>query len=167
MPCPFIGPKIVCAGPIVLCRTKIYLHIVPVPNFLCQTKRWFIFSKFHFSAGTKLFGVALNAIQFLILHKIFGPAQNILGLVEGQGLSIWLFIGDFQLKLAAYFYLKYMVYKLKLYKIIFQQMLACIADTVLAIKEIPLILKYVKVTRSVIYTVLGQEPCVDSLANPQ
>ena len=60
-----------------------------------------------------------------------------------------------------------MVYKLKLYKIIFQQMLECIADTVLAIKEIPLILKYVKVTRSVIYTVLGQEPCVDSLANPQ
>ena len=40
-------------------------------------------------------------------------------------------------------------------------------NTVPAIKEIPLILKYVKVTRSVIYTVLGQEPCVDSLANPQ
>ena len=46
-------------------------------------------------------------------------------------------------------------------------MLACIADTVLAIKEILLILKYVKVTRSIIYKVLGQEPCVDSLANPQ
>ena len=60
-----------------------------------------------------------------------------------------------------------MVYKLKLYKNIFQQMLECIAVTVLAIKEIPLILKYVKDTRSVIYTVLGQKPCVDSLANPQ
>jgi hypothetical protein len=43
-------------------------------------------SKFHFSAGTKFFGVALNAIQFLILHKIFGLAQNILGLVQGQGI---------------------------------------------------------------------------------
>ena len=40
-----------------------------------------------FSTGTKNFGVALNAIQFLVLHKIFGPAQNILGHVEGQGIS--------------------------------------------------------------------------------
>ena len=31
-------------------------------------------------------GVALNAVQFLVWHKIFGPAQNILGPVEGQGI---------------------------------------------------------------------------------
>ena len=41
-------------------------------------------SKFSFSAGTKTFGVALNAIQLLVWFKIFGPAQNMLGPVEGQ-----------------------------------------------------------------------------------
>ena len=44
---------------------KIDLHIVQVPNF-GQTKRWFLFRKFSF------FVLAL------------GPAQNILGLVEGN-----------------------------------------------------------------------------------
>jgi hypothetical protein len=88
MPCPSTGPKIVCAGPNFLCQTKIYLDILPVPNFWCQTKRLFVLSKSHFSAGTKSFGVALNAIQFLVLHKIFGLAQNIWGLVEGQGVRI-------------------------------------------------------------------------------
>jgi hypothetical protein len=39
MPCPFTGPKIVCAGPNFLCQNKIDLHIVPVPNVLSQTKR--------------------------------------------------------------------------------------------------------------------------------
>ena len=50
MPCPFTDPKIVFAGPNFLCQTKIYVDIVPIANFL---KRWFVFSKFHFSAGTK------------------------------------------------------------------------------------------------------------------
>ena len=36
----------------------------------------------------KLFGAALNAIQFLVWLKKFGPAQNILGPVEGQGISV-------------------------------------------------------------------------------
>ena len=34
---------------------KIYLHIVPVTNILCQTKRWFAFSKIGFCASTKFF----------------------------------------------------------------------------------------------------------------
>ena len=41
------------------------------------------FSKFQISAGRKSFGVALNEIQ-----KIFGPAQNIFGHVEGQGINM-------------------------------------------------------------------------------
>ena len=86
MPCPSTNPKIVCAGPNFLCQTKIYLDIVPVPNFLCQTKRLFLFSKFSFSTGTVFFGVALNAKEFMVRHKIFEPAQNILGPVEGQGI---------------------------------------------------------------------------------
>ena len=63
-----------CVGP------KIYLRIVPVTNILCQTK-----SKIGFCAGTKVFEEALNAIKFLDWLKKFGPAQNILGPVKGQG----------------------------------------------------------------------------------
>ena len=63
MPCPFTGPKIFLAGPNVLCHTKIYI--------LCQTKRWFAFSKIGFCASTKAFKEALNAVKFLGWLKIF------------------------------------------------------------------------------------------------
>ena len=64
-------------------RPKIYLHIVAVTNILCQTKKWFAFSKIGFCASTKFFEKALNAVKFLVWLKKFGPAQNILG----QGIS--------------------------------------------------------------------------------
>ena len=68
-------------------RPKIHLHIVAVTNILCQTKRWFAFSKIGFCAGTKVFEEALNAVKFLGWLKTFGLAQNILGPVKGQGIS--------------------------------------------------------------------------------
>ena len=68
-------------------RPKIYLRIVAVTNILCQTKRWFAFSKIGFCAGTKVFEEALNAVKFLGWLKKFWPAQNILGPVKGQGIS--------------------------------------------------------------------------------
>ena len=55
---PFTGPKNFCASP------KIYLHIVAVTNILCQTKRWFAFSKIGFCAGKRVFEEALNAVKF-------------------------------------------------------------------------------------------------------
>ena len=60
---------------------------MPVTNILCQTKRWFAFSKIGFCAGTKVFEEALNAVIFLDWLKKFGLAQNILGPVKGQGIS--------------------------------------------------------------------------------
>ena len=69
-------------------RPKIYSHIVAVTNILCRTKRWFAFSKIGFCAGTKVFEEALSAVEFLGWLKKFGPAQNILGPVKGQGISI-------------------------------------------------------------------------------
>ena len=56
-----------------------------VANILCQTKRWFAFSKIGFCAGTKGFEEALYAVKFLGWLKKFGPAQNILGPVKRQG----------------------------------------------------------------------------------
>ena len=67
---------------------KIYLHIVPVTNILCQTKRWFARSKIIFCGGTKVFEEALNAIKFLDWLKQFRPPENILGPVEGQGINV-------------------------------------------------------------------------------
>ena len=79
----FVPVQIYCAGP------KIYLHIVPVTNILCQTKRWIAFSKIGFCAGTKVFENALNAVKFLGWLKKFGPAQNILEPVKGQGIRFY------------------------------------------------------------------------------
>ena len=61
---------------------------MPVINILCQTKRRFAFSKIGFCAGTKVFEEALNAFKFLGWLKKFGPAQNILGPVKGQGIIL-------------------------------------------------------------------------------
>ena len=56
---------------------------------MCQTKRWFAFSKIVFCAGTNVFEEALTAVKFLGWLKKFGPAQNILGPVKGQGISLF------------------------------------------------------------------------------
>ena len=81
-------PKCFVLVQIFFARPKIYLHIVAVTNILCQTKRWFAFSKIDFCAGTKGFEEALNAVKFLGWFKKFGPPQNILGLVKGQGIRV-------------------------------------------------------------------------------
>ena len=69
-------------------QSKIYLHIVAVTNILCQTKRLYAFSKIGFCTGTKVFDEALNKVKFLGWLKNFGPAQNILGPVKGQGIIV-------------------------------------------------------------------------------
>ena len=102
MPCPFTGPKMFWYGLNFLRQTKNLFHIVAVTNILCQTKIWFAFSKIVFCAGTKLFEEALNAIKFSGWLKKFGPAQNILGPVKGQGIRILVAeVADFNLGLHA------------------------------------------------------------------
>ena len=73
------------------------------PNFLSQPKNltaFSAFSKTFVSAQRLIRLILLNAKkivwhkmhqyanQFLVWHKKFGPAQNILGTVEGQGISV-------------------------------------------------------------------------------
>ena len=62
-----------------------FIHIL----WQCKLKRWFAFSKIEFCGGKKVFEEALNAVKFFALLKTFGPAQNILGAVKGQGISFW------------------------------------------------------------------------------
>ena len=64
----------------IFCAIQNFIYI------LCQTKRWFAFSKIGFCASTKVFEKALNAVKFLGWLKKFGTAQNILGPVKGQGI---------------------------------------------------------------------------------
>ena len=54
------------------------------PNFLSQPK-----NSTAFSASPKGFEDALKAVKFLGWLKKFGPAQNILGPVKGQGIRIF------------------------------------------------------------------------------
>ena len=54
---------------------------------VCARQKGFAFSEIVFCASTKFFEEALNAVKFLDWLKIFGPAQNILGPVKGQGIS--------------------------------------------------------------------------------
>ena len=75
MPCPFTGSKMVCGG----------------PNFLSQPQNLNAFS-----ASSKPFvpaqkPILLNANHRLVWlgwHKKFGPAQNTLGPVKGQGIIL-------------------------------------------------------------------------------
>ena len=57
------------------------------PNFCARQKDGLHSVKLFFCGSTKVFEEALNAVKFLGWHKIFGPAQNILGPVKGQGIS--------------------------------------------------------------------------------
>ena len=77
MPCPFTGPKTFCAG----------------PNFLSQPKNLTAFS----ASSSKPFvqaqkPILLNANHIFVWHKKFGPAQNVLGPVKGQGIRLPLFL---------------------------------------------------------------------------
>ena len=62
--------------------------MVAVTNVFCQRKRWFAFSEVGIFAGTKVFEKAIDAVKYLGSLKKFGPAQNILGLVKGKGITV-------------------------------------------------------------------------------
>jgi hypothetical protein len=55
----------------VLCQSKFFVSDQKFIYILCQTKRWFAFSKIGSCAGTKVFEEALNAVKFLDRHKTF------------------------------------------------------------------------------------------------
>ena len=70
-----------------MCRSKFF---VPVPNFYARSKDDFHIVDSVVVPVQNLMKGHLNSIQFLVWPKIFGPAQNILGPVEGQGKRMYL-----------------------------------------------------------------------------
>jgi hypothetical protein len=66
-----------------------FIYILWLSQTFCARQKDDLHSvKLVFCAGTKVFEEALNAVKFLGWLKKFGPAQNILGPVEGQGMRL-------------------------------------------------------------------------------
>ena len=84
LPCPFTGPKMFCAGPNFLSQPK---NLVPLQKLLYRHKKQFCWMQIIFLSGTKCLWLAQYVNKFLGWLKKFGPAQNILGPVKGQGNS--------------------------------------------------------------------------------
>ena len=66
---------------------KIWLHLVPLQKLLCRHKKQFYWMQIIFLSGTKCLWLAQYVNEFLVRHKKFGPAQNILWPVKGQGIN--------------------------------------------------------------------------------
>ena len=89
MPCPFTGPKMFCAGPSILCQPKnLTAFSTSSKTFVLAQKPIYRMQNI-FLFGTKRLWLWQPQYEnkFLVWHKTFGPAQNILGPVKGQG--IW------------------------------------------------------------------------------
>ena len=91
-PDPSTGPKLFWVGP--KCFGQIRKNIYN----LCQSQTFCATPKDDFHSinlvsvpAQKFLKRPLNTIKFLDWLKKFGPAQNILGLVEGQGIKLKLF----------------------------------------------------------------------------
>ena len=78
----FVPVQIFWASP------KIWLHLVPLQKLLCRHKNQFYWMQIIFLSGTKCLWLPQYVNKFLVWHKKFGPAQNILGPVKGQGISL-------------------------------------------------------------------------------
>ena len=61
---------------------KIWLRLVSLQKLLCQ----FYWMQIIFCSGTKCLWLAQYVNKFLVWHKKFEPAQNILEPVKGQGI---------------------------------------------------------------------------------
>ena len=67
--------------------SKIWLHLVPLQKLLCGHRIHFYWMQIIFLSGTKSLWLPQYVNKFLVWHKKFGSAQNILGPVKGQGIS--------------------------------------------------------------------------------
>ena len=81
MPCPFTGRKMFCASSNFLSQPKKFDCIQ------CLFKNFFAGTKTNFNECKSSFCLAQYLIKFLVWHRQFGPAQNILGPVKGQGIQ--------------------------------------------------------------------------------
>ena len=84
MPCPFTGRKIFFASPNFLSQPK---NLTSSKTFV-PAQISILLNANHLFVWHKSLWLAHNVNKFLVQHKKFGPAQNILGPVKGQGLRV-------------------------------------------------------------------------------
>ena len=97
MPCPFTGPKMFWAGPNFFVPDQKFIYILWQSQTFCARQKDDLHSvKFVFVSAQKVLKRHLNAVKFLGWLKKFGPAQNILGSVKGQGIRILLFVRSYE-----------------------------------------------------------------------
>ena len=65
---------------------KNWQNLVPLQKLLCRHKNQFYWLQIIFFSGTKCLWLLQYVNTFLVWHKKFGQAQNILGPVKGQGI---------------------------------------------------------------------------------
>ena len=99
MPCPFTGYKMFCANLNFLSQPKNLLQLMPLQKLLCQHKNQFYWRQIIFCSGTKCLWLAQYVNKFLVWHKKIGPAQNILGPVKGQVITLEYFFQNLKQKL--------------------------------------------------------------------
>ena len=82
MPCPFTGPKTFCSGPNFLSQPKNLIAFSASSKTFVPAQKPILLNADHLLFWHKMF---VN--KFLVRHKKFGLAQNILGPVKGQGIK--------------------------------------------------------------------------------
>ena len=87
MHCPLQVTKCFVPVQIFWASPKIWLHLVPLQKLLCRHKNQFYWMQIIFLSGTKCLWLPQYINKFLVWHKKFGSAQNILGPVKGQGIK--------------------------------------------------------------------------------
>ena len=86
MPCPLTGPKMFCAGPNILSQPKnLTAFSASSKPFVSAQKPILLNANHLFVWKKKCLWLAQYVNKFLGWLKKFGPAQNILGPVKGQG----------------------------------------------------------------------------------
>ena len=83
MPCPFIGPIMFCAGSNFLSQPKNLAAFSASSKTFVSAQKRILLNANHLLVWHKM----LYVNKFLVWHKKFGPAQNILRPVKGQGIS--------------------------------------------------------------------------------
>ena len=89
MPCPFTGPKMFCARQNILSQPKSLTAFSAFSKTFEKKKNYWM--QIIFLSGRKCFWLPQHVNKFLVWHKKFGPAQNILGPVKWQGIKVSFF----------------------------------------------------------------------------
>ena len=88
MPCPFTGPSFTVWIQTFRASPKIWLHIVPLQKLSCHHKKQFYWMQIILNIVWHKLFVTATIRKFMVWYKKFGPDQNILEPVKGQGINV-------------------------------------------------------------------------------